>query len=152
MTALARSIPRVALAVACLLAAGLAHAQQRPLTGQMLGDGAPPHPGTVPATPVSPAPPPPPRHVVDARLAAPPATLTLPIPARAQIGDTTRALLQLQAGGAHAGARLPILGDQATLSYARYLQSFTHPIPEYLDTSVRKQISGDGSSGSRSGN
>lgn len=153
MTAFARSNPRVALAAACLLVAGLANAQQRPLTGQMLGDGALPHPGSVPMPPVPPAPPPRlPRHVVEAQRAPAATTLALPMPARAQIGDTTRALLQLQAGGAHAGARLPILGDQATLSYARYLQSFTHPIPEYLDTSVREQISGDGSSGSGSGN
>jgi hypothetical protein len=66
------------------------------------------------------------------------------LPPRPQIGDTTRALLQLQASGASAGPRLPILGDQASLSYARYLESFTHPIPEFLDTSVRKQVTGAG--------
>ena len=72
------------------------------------------------------------------------APLAQPLPTRPQIGDTTRALLRLQASGASAGPRLPILGDQASLSYARYLESFTHPIPEFLDTSVRKQVTGDG--------
>lgn len=147
MTAFARSIPRVAVAAACLLVASLANAQQRPLTGQMLGDGSAPPATALPAEPVRSISPSPLRDGVQPRPAPPVATLTLPVPARAQIGDTTRALLQLQAGGAYAGDRLPMLGDQATLSYARYLDSFTHPIPEFLDTSVRKQISGTGSSG-----
>lgn len=131
---------RSALLTALLLAGGMAMAQQRPLTGQMLGD--------TPAAPVPPAP-------VSTHLPPAPATPALqPLPASAalavplspkpQIGDTTRALLQLQASGSSGGERLPILGDQASLSYARYLQSFSHPIPEFLDTSVRKQVSGDG--------
>jgi hypothetical protein len=137
MTTVAYPALRIALATICLLAATVAGAQQRPLTGQMLGDTAPP-PAAVAATP--PAPPPyapllPPLPPTD--------PLPLPLPARAQIGDTTRALLQLQARGSHAGAHLPMLGEQASLSYARYLQSFTHPIPEFLDTSVRKQVTGD---------
>ena len=149
MTAFARSTPRVALAAACLLVAGLVSAQQRPLTGQMLGDGSAPPATALPAEPVLSTSPSsaPLHHSVEPLPAPPPATRALPVPARAQIGDTTRALLQLQAGGAYAGARLPMLGDQATLSYARYLESFTHPIPEFLDTSVRRQISGSGSSG-----
>lgn len=149
MTASARSAPRAVLATACLLLASVASAQQRPLTGQMLGDGAAPPPAPLPAPPIPPPPPPAPRDAVALPAPTPPATVALPIAARAQIGDTTRALLQLQAGSTHAGARLPILGDQATLSYARYLESFTHPIPEFLDTSVRKQVSGadSGSSG-----
>lgn len=59
-----------------------------------------------------------------------------------QVGDTTRALLRLQASGERAGAPLPILGDQASASYKRYLDSFTHPIPAYLAPSVRPDASG----------
>lgn len=118
-----------------LAAASAAGAQQRPLTGQMLGEpGAPPTtPAAAPAARPAPVP------------VTTPAPLVLALPARAHIGDTTRALLQLQASGEHAGGHLPILGDQASLSYARYLQSFSHPIPEYLEKSVRKDVSGSGS-------
>ncbi len=88
-------------------------AQQAPLTGQMLGGQDGPTAVTTPLPP--PAPPP-----------------------RGEIGQTTRDLLRMQAQGTHAGARLPILGDQAAASYARYLKSFEHEIPEFLKTSVRK--------------
>lgn len=135
MNAFASPAMRLSIAVGCLLACALAPAQQRPLTGQMLGDTAAPRtevPATVPAPP--PVPPATPM----------PAPAPLAPPPRPQIGDTTRTLLRLQASGAQAGAHLPMLGDQASLSYARYLQSFTHPIPEFLDTSVRKDITGDG--------
>jgi hypothetical protein len=120
------------LSLATVSAAG---AQQRPLTGQMLGE--PSAPATTPAAaPVArPAPVP----------FAAPAPVALALPAHAQIGDTTRALLQLQASGERAGGHLPILGDQASASYARYLDSFKHPIPEYLEKSVRKDVSGSGS-------
>lgn len=133
---------RTTLLAAALLGCAGAMAQQRPLTGQMLGDAPP---TATPAAPVpGPAAPPPPA----ALQVLPPLSASAPLAARLpphpQIGDTTRALLQLQASGASAGPRLPILGDQASLSYARYLESFTHPIPEYLDTSVRKQVTGAG--------
>ncbi|MEG0186380.1 MAG: DUF3613 domain-containing protein, partial [Stenotrophomonas sp.] len=31
---------------------------------------------------------------------------------------------------------LPILGDQATASYARYLKSFQYEIPQFFETGV----------------
>lgn len=137
----------LALAAAC----GAAQAQQRPLTGQMLGETAPapariePNAALPARDPVAPV-----TAVQDSPRAAPyvlPPAYETPRPASAkpQIGDTTRALLQLQASGTQAGPRLPILGDQASASYARYLESFTHPIPEYLQHSVRKDVSGSGS-------
>jgi len=133
---------RTTLLAAALLACAGAMAQQRPLTGQMLGDAPPTAAPAAPMTdPAAPLPPP-------SRAVLPPLPASAPLapllPPRPQIGDTTRALLQLQASGASAGPRLPILGDQASLSYARYLESFTHPIPEFLDTSVRKQVTGAG--------
>ncbi|OEZ00400.1 MULTISPECIES: DUF3613 domain-containing protein [Stenotrophomonas] len=60
----------------------------------------------------------------------------------AEVGDATRALLRLQASGERASAPLPILGDQATASYKRYIDSFTHPIPAYLAPNVRQGASG----------
>jgi hypothetical protein len=60
----------------------------------------------------------------------------------AQVGDATRALLRLQASGERAGTPLPILGDQASASYKRYIDSFTHPIPAYLAPNVRPDASG----------
>lgn len=140
------------LLLPCLLLAlaGTTHAQQAPLTGRMLGGQAPvdaPVPAaataagaqtyplqadTVPMAPLQPA--------------APPAVLPAaePVPSRhaPQIGDTTRGLLQLQAAGTQAGRRLPILGDQATLSYARYLKSFEHEIPDFFEKKVDSSSSG----------
>jgi hypothetical protein len=55
-----------------------------------------------------------------------------------QIGDTTRYVLQVQADGSQADKPLPMLGDEATASYRRYLKSFEHPIPDFYDTAVGK--------------
>jgi hypothetical protein len=51
-----------------------------------------------------------------------------------EVGDTTHYLLQLQTSGSQAGKPLPMLGDEATASYRRYLKSFEHPIPDFYDT------------------
>lgn len=117
-----------------LLGTAPAMAQQRPLTGQMLGEQPPP---PTPVPPVTPAP-------VVARVAVAPAPVALALPPRPQLGDTTRALLQLQASGERAGKPHTVLGDQASRSYARYLNSFDHPIPEYLEYSVRKDVASEG--------
>ncbi|RRU09444.1 DUF3613 domain-containing protein [Stenotrophomonas sp. 278] len=115
-----------------LLGTAPATAQQRPLTGQMLGEQ--PTPTTPPARPAP----------VAAPVAAAPAPVALALPPRPQLGDTTRALLQLQASGEHAGKPHTVLGDQASRSYARYLNSFDHPIPEYLEQSVRRDVASEG--------
>ena len=117
-----------------LLGTAPAVAQQRPLTGQMLGE-QPPAPPPVPPAPPAAAP---------APVAVAPAPVTLALPPRPQLGDTTRALLQLQASGERAGKPHTVLGDQASRSYARYLNSFDHPIPEYLEYSVRKDVASEG--------
>ncbi|MDE4740182.1 DUF3613 domain-containing protein, partial [Klebsiella pneumoniae] len=62
-------------------------------------------------------------------------------------GEATRNLFRLQASGQRAGQRLPILGDQATLSYARYLKSIEHEIPDFFETDVSR--SKDASSSGR---
>ncbi|PJL13179.1 hypothetical protein B9Y72_10475 [Stenotrophomonas maltophilia] len=121
-----------------------AQTPQQPLTGQMLG-GAAPAPAAAPlhseplAT-VDASPPP-----AAAPIAAPATPEARPDfggtqlqPNTSQIGDTTRSLFRLQASGEVAGARLPILGDQATSSYARYLKSFQYDIPQFFETDVAK--------------
>lgn len=133
--------------LACLSFAGAAQAQQQPLTGQMLG-GSSPAPASQPLqsealTTVAlsaPAPPAP------AAIAATDAATPVVRPVRSQIGDTARGLFRLQASGQQAGQRLPILGDQATLSYARYIKSFEHEIPDFFETDVAKS-KGTSSSG-----
>lgn len=67
---------------------------------------------------------------------------TAPSFSSAGIGDTTRELLRMQASGNHAGKPLPMLGDEASASYRRYIDSFTHPIPEFFDTTVDKDSGG----------
>lgn len=123
-------------------------AQQAPLTGQMLGGQDAPTAVTTPLPLPAPAAiervEPVPAYVQRsheyvAATAAERYTPPAP-PPRGEIGQTTRDLLRMQAQGTHAGARLPILGDQAAASYARYLKSFEHEIPEFLKTSVKKDV------------
>lgn len=54
-------------------------------------------------------------------------------PSRVVIGQETSKLLAMQRAAAAQRAR-PIDGEQATRSYARYLKSFEHPIPEAFET------------------
>lgn len=119
----------------------------------------PPPPAPTPPTPAaamqapapaqSAAPPttPPPAPVVAPAVVATPATAHLPVTAqvepvapvhatRTAIGDTTRSVLRMQAQGTHAGRALPMLGETASRSYQRYLESFSHPIPEFFETTV----------------
>ncbi|KRG51935.1 DUF3613 domain-containing protein [Stenotrophomonas beteli] len=146
-------IRRLLPALACALVASTAHAQQTPLTGQMLG-GPAPAARTQPmqaealatvdlAAPAAPAP-----LVAPAPLAEA-AESPVPAPRREALpdGETTRNLFRLQASGQRAGQPLPILGDQATLSYARYLKSFEHEIPDFFETDVAR--SKDASSSGR---
>jgi hypothetical protein len=124
-------------------AAVQAQTPQQPLTGQMLGGAAPAstaaplHSEPLATVDVSQeqAPPPPP---APAAAPAPDFGGTQLRPNTSQIGDTTRSLFRLQASGEVAGARLPILGDQATSSYARYLKSFQYDIPQFFETDVAK--------------
>jgi hypothetical protein len=68
--------------------------------------------------------------------AAPPERYT-----RVRIGDVTHTLLQAQADGRVAGARLPMLGATADVSWQRYLDSFKHPLPEFYENKVTKKQS-----------
>lgn len=64
---------------------------------------------------------------------------------RSQVGDTTRALLQMQADSSRPGTALPMLGEAASRSYQRYLNSFDHPIPEYFEAALPNSKQGGGS-------
>lgn len=64
---------------------------------------------------------------------------------RSQVGDTTRTLLQLQADNSRPGTALPMLGEAASRSYQRYLNSFDHPIPEYFEAALPNPKQGGGS-------
>lgn len=57
-------------------------------------------------------------------------------PVEENFGDVTRALLAAQADGRRAGGALPILGPVSTAAWNRYLESFSHPIPEYFQKRV----------------
>jgi hypothetical protein len=137
------------LTVSLLLAAGIAHAQQAPVTGRMLGGSVPAPAEARPAAPAAapthalpepgpqPAAPPPPPRWADAPVAP-----VVQRAARPEPGAATRHLLRLQASGAQGGRSLPVLGDQAHASYARYLKSFEHEIPEYFENAVGQSTPG----------
>lgn len=147
MTAM-RLTRRLLPVLSCLFIAGAVQAQQQPLTGQMLGGSVPSAPAAAPmqaeplptvelAAPAAPGT----SAEAAARQPAPLAADVTPPAAprtRLQSGEATRNLFRMQASGQQAGQRLPILGDQATLSYARYLKSFEHEIPDFFETDVAR--------------
>ena len=151
----------VAFAALCLALASPAFAaQQQPITGQMM-DGrtqasvAAPAPAAAPATAsvATSAPqalPPPPPAPAEAPMTMSQNMAPPPPPAYesgiddAGIGSTTRALLHMQVSGSNAGQLLPMLGDEASASYKRYIQSFNHPIPEFFESKVGKDSNSSG--------
>ncbi|WP_313205518.1 DUF3613 domain-containing protein [Stenotrophomonas sp.] len=135
--------------------ASAAQSPQPPLTGQMMGGSLPAAPAPLHAPPSPPA-----QQLPTVDLTAPAVATTAsaistqvaPPAAQSTValvptgnGATVRHLFQLQASGTQAGARLPILGDQATASYARYLKSFEHEIPEFFETDVTPASGASGS-------
>jgi len=52
-------------------------------------------------------------------------------------GDVTSEALRMQAEGRHAGQALPMLGATAAPSWKRYVDSFSHPVPEFYETTSR---------------
>ncbi|KRF02113.1 hypothetical protein ASG87_11565 [Frateuria sp. Soil773] len=157
---------RSSVLLALLALPALSMAQQQPLTGQMMAgyppaDTAPaqPPPNVAPATAPRTVPAPRPARVASQRPPLPPPAQPMPaapmptnsmdapepedtgMPVSLQdtrIGETTRQLLQMQADDRRAGTRLPVLGDEASASYRRYLKSFDHAIPEFYETNVGK--------------
>jgi hypothetical protein len=64
------------------------------------------------------------------------------------IGTATRQALELQRGGAQSSPAQPMSGEQAGLAYDRYMKSFSNPIPEFFNSSL-KTSSDAGSTGSQ---
>ena len=59
------------------------------------------------------------------------------IPPRLEIGSDTRSLLSMQADPDREGTVLPVHGAAANLAWERYLNSFKHPIPEYMKERIK---------------
>jgi hypothetical protein len=144
------ALPGLALILA--LTPPLTVAQQSPLTGRMM-DGNTGAMRTVPTSSAPPAASTPAKAALGNSAASPAASvptsaspsgaaLTLAErseyeePEPAQIGDTVRQLFQMQASDQRPGQRLPVLGDEASASYRRYLKSFEHEIPDFYETKV----------------
>lgn len=62
-----------------------------------------------------------------------PATAEQP---RTKVQNQTQQLLEMQASKDRPGRSIPMLGATAAKSWDRYLESFTHPIPERFDERV----------------
>lgn len=120
-----RPLARASWALCMLAGAAAAQTTQPPLTGERMGTGVAP-PASTPL---------PPTTSPFETIAPPPAEGT---PARREVGDATRALLRLQAAGTYAAPARPMLGDQASLAYQRYLDSFKYPIPERFDFNLKQ--------------
>lgn len=139
---MSRTATSVSLTLALALGAATPWACQAqsnaPLTGAMSGGAAQASP--VPAAPPAAAPMParPVVQQVQTPLpqAAPPAAQPTE-PAAEAFGDITRGLLAAQADGRRAGAALPVLGATSTAAWNRYLESFSHPIPEWFTKRVQ---------------
>ncbi|WP_454727287.1 MULTISPECIES: DUF3613 domain-containing protein [Cupriavidus] len=72
-----------------------------------------------------------------AQTEAPPARQ--PRPARQEIGATTCHILEIQRNGTQGGQLLPLQGEQAALSYPRYMATFSYPIPEFYSGQTSSQ-------------
>ncbi|MGE8611046.1 MAG: DUF3613 domain-containing protein [Achromobacter veterisilvae] len=135
----ARYLASLFLAMAlAALAAPASHAQSNaPLTGAM--SGAAPPPAALPDRPVvqqvsAPMPAEATATAQAGSQATPQATPQAAAPEG--FGDVTRGLLAAQADGRRAGGALPILGPVSTAAWNRYLDSFKHPIPEWMQKRV----------------
>lgn len=72
-----------------------------------------------------------------------PGNASLTPPASNRVGEATSYLLALQAGGQYASRNAyPVTSDVALRTYQRYLESFTHKIPESSETQVGSSTSG----------
>ncbi|RKP50263.1 DUF3613 domain-containing protein [Pararobbsia silviterrae] len=56
------------------------------------------------------------------------------------VGTATEHALEIQRSGAQAGQPLSMSGDQASAAYARYLKSFSAPIPVTFSSSLKSDV------------
>lgn len=124
---------RVTLCLALFISAGAMAQSNAPLTGAMNGgaqaqaapaQAAPVQAADMPARPVV--------QQVQTPMPPPQASAPEPEPQPEAVGDITRALFEAQADGRRAGGALPMLGPMSTAAWNRYLESFSHPIPEWF--------------------
>jgi len=98
-------------------------------------------PGTLPVTVPAPAAAP----ASSARVAAPAAPALSAVPAAPGrspvVGATARHLLESQASGRIAAPAQPMSGATASASWKRYVDTFTHPVPEFFESRVGKKTS-----------
>ena len=72
-----------------------------------------------------------------------PGNASLTPPASNRVGDATSYLLALQASGQYASRNAyPVTSDVAQRSYQRYLESFTHKIPQSMEAQVSSKTGG----------
>ena len=72
-----------------------------------------------------------------------PGNASLTPPASSRVGDATSYLLALQASGQYASRNAyPVTSDVAQRSYQRYLESFTHKIPQSMEAQVSSKTGG----------
>ncbi|WP_057093864.1 DUF3613 domain-containing protein [Comamonas thiooxydans] len=72
-----------------------------------------------------------------------PGNASLTPPASSRVGDATSYLLALQVSGQYASRNAyPVTSDVAQRTYQRYLESFTHKIPENTETQVSSKTGG----------
>ncbi len=64
------------------------------------------------------------------------------------VGTATEKAFELQRGGTQSVPVRPMSGEEASLAYDRYMQSFTQPIPVFFGSSL-KSSSDSGASGSQ---
>ena len=119
---------RVTLCLALFISASAMAQSNAPLTGAMNGgaqaQAAPVPAADMPARPVV--------QQVQTPMPPPQASAPEPEPRPEAVGDITRALFEAQADGRRAGGALPMLGPVSSAAWNRYLESFSHPIPEWF--------------------
>jgi hypothetical protein len=71
-------------------------------------------------------------------------------PPVSEVGHATGAWLELQRSNAAAAPEQPMLGEEATLAYHRYMQSFNAKIPDTYGSTVEQ--SGSGQAGPQASN
>ncbi len=64
--------------------------------------------------------------------------LSIWAPPTERVGDAAQSALSMQASGDHAGGTLPTLGVTAGPAFKRYVDSFSHPLPEWFQEKVKE--------------
>ena len=138
---LARAFTLVAMMTA-MASAALAQ-QANTSTGGSSGVTNMSAPRSVAPVSATPAPAAAPTTAAQSAVTQSPSNTSLNPPATSRVGDATNYLLALQASGQYASRNsYPVTSDVAQRTYTRYLESFTHKIPESSDSQVGSKSGG----------